>query len=146
MRYQIYATTELQKKIEEEMEVTGLSASSIITEKLEMAFGLKTSNEDVIFSEALEKICKEVKEYVRNFKENPKDMKRDFTLYDASKTFNGISTTESNKQISSLRARLGKAFRRIYDSGKINGITPYKVDGLQKRRHNAAIYLINEEE
>lgn len=141
MKLEFYPSEELEQAIRREARETGMTVSSIITEKLELAFGIKSENDDVIFSDALAKIIQETDEYVKTCKEDSETEIKDFTLYESSETFRKISMSENGK-ISSIRARIGKSFRKAYEDGKIEGIEPAQVNGNQKRRHNAAVYNI----
>ncbi|MBX4264478.1 hypothetical protein [Clostridium estertheticum] len=150
IRYQFYPSKELQEKISKEANEKGISISSVITEKLEIAYVIinDETQENVVFSDVLSTIQKEVGEYVNTWLKDRDSCAREFTLYKASETFKSISMADTNKRLVSMRPRLGKAFRSLVDNNMVCGkyVTPSLTDkGTQKREHNAAVYIINPE-
>lgn len=145
IRYQFYPSKELQEKISTEAAEKGISISSVITERLEIAYGIinDESQEDVVFSDILSTIQKEVEEYVNRWLIDRDSCDREFTLYKASKTFASISMADANRRLVSMRPRLGKAFRSLVDNKMVKHVTPSLTDKeKQKREHNAAVYII----
>lgn len=145
-RYQIYPSNELDEIVTREAARKGVSISAEIMEKLEMAYGIINETDTMAFSELVTKIRSEVDEYVLACINNDLCTK-EFTLYKASKTFAEISMADDAKRLVSMKPRIGKAFRKLVDDKVIKNVKPLrKVNGEQKREHNAAVYVIDIDE
>ncbi len=146
-RWQIYPGEELERVVTKEAERKGISISAELVETLEKAYGIVGDKDELSFTVTLGKIRLEVEEYIAKWSEDNNSCDREFTLYKASKTFAEISMGEPDGRLSSIKPRIGKAFRKLVDDKTIQNIAPArKANGEQKRAHNAAVYQIIKED
>ena len=146
-RYQIYPSKELDDIVTKEAARKGISISAEITEKLEIAYGIVNETEEASFSDILTTVQFEVEEYVNKWLKDNSSCDKEFTLYKASKTFANISIADKSQRLSSMKPRIGRAFRKLIDDNMIPYVIPLiKSNGEQKREHNAAMYVIATEE
>jgi len=145
MRFQFYPTEELQQRIEFEANRKGISVSSEIIEKLEIAYDIADSGTlDMLpFSELLSRVQKEIEKYIDDYTKNPEEHSSDFTLIEISKTLQDLSFTDSKKRPNALKGRIGLNIRKNVDRGVVIGITPLLgINGETKKRNGAALYTV----
>lgn len=131
----IMLNEDLAQKIKDDAEARGLSFSSTILEKLELAYGCKTT--DTSLSVIMAKIIQEVNEFVKINSRNGNESDRCiFTLYEASKIF--VDQKE--------KAKIGRNFKMLVDRNAVPNVSPlFSADGVQLRRKNTALYVITKE-
>lgn len=117
-RIQFYPSQELEKRLKEQATQMGIGVPVLVNELLNKHYGLIPSG-NVSSIELREQIYDDIKEYLRENKDNDKMA---FSLFDASKNYRHIDMTTYTGKISALRASIGKEFNNKY-VGKIAPFT-----------------------
>ncbi len=138
MRIQFYPSTALQTCLITDANNRHISQSALVVSILEEYY--KISPQFPPLSQLIEKICKEVKEYLKSI-----DVGHEFPLSEASATYRTIPMTANGKP-NPLRMRIGRAFNKQTRSGCFMGSIEQVFIGNNKPKrttdgNRAALYV-----
>ncbi len=131
-RIQFYPNQELEQKLDEEANLSGMSISALVNEKLNELYFPREEN-DLPLSVLTAQVLNEIQEYADNF-DNPSE----FDILSASKTFGEIEMI-SKKKPSAVRASIGRSFASKVGAGKFINIEQINENGKLKLSINNAI-------